>query len=92
MTSTHAGFYVDSVLYARDFAAAMSAEAAVAYLVPVLASCGYRYIHKSTTFGTEENTAPQRVCNCLSYKKQWFSIKIYYRDCRVVAILCVALI
>lgn len=62
------------------------------YLVPVLASCGYRYIHKSTTFRTEENTAPQRVCNCLSYKKQWFSIKIYYRDCRVVAILCVALI
>ena len=40
-----AGFYVDSVLYARDFAAAMSAEAAVAYLVTVLASCGYRYIH-----------------------------------------------
>ena len=40
-----AGFNVDSVLYARDFAAAMSAEAAVAYLVPVLASCGYRYIH-----------------------------------------------
>jgi len=40
-----AGFNVDSVLYARDFAAAMSAEAAVAYLVTVLASCGYRYIH-----------------------------------------------
>ena len=61
-----AGFYVDSVLYARDFAAAMSAEAAVAYLVPVLASCGYRYIHKSTTFGTEENTAPQRVCTAVT--------------------------
>lgn len=45
-----AGFYVNSVLYARDFAAAMSAEAAVAYLVTVLAS---------VAFGTEENTEPR---------------------------------
>ena len=57
----------------------MSAEAAVAYLVPVLASCGYRYIHKSTTFGSEENTAPQRVCTAVTVcpiKNSSFQLKL----------------